>query len=605
MENKFHLSTIVFEQAKKYGDRAAMYYRDHEKKEWLPVSWNEFANQIQLAAEALIELGVKEGDRVGIFSQNMYEIIVADFANFAVKATSVPLYATSTAAQIEFIVKDTDMKLMFAGEQYQFDVAKVVASRDNTLSTIIAVDPSVELQADKHTLFFSNLLELGMKVDHKAIIEANKLKAKEEDLVNIMYTSGTAGNPKGVLLLQSNYSGAIVANNDRLALSDKARVMNFLPITHIFERAWAYLCIQNGATMYVNQYPVEILTTILEVRPTHMCAVPRYWEKVYAAINEKIDSMSWISQGLFRWAIKVGKRYNVDYLRLGKKPPALLSRYYNFASKSIFEKVKKAAGIENGSFFPCAGARLSDEINEFMHSLGINICYGYGLTESTATVSCFHPEVHKKYIIGSVGPIVKGVKVKISEEGEILLKGKTILSGYYNRPEATKEAFTEDGWFKTGDAGNIDHENNLYITDRIKDLYKTAGGKYVAPQLLEGLLCDDKMIDQVATIGNERKYVAALIVPDLEQLKSFAIEKGIVYKKSVELIEHPMVIERYENVIKERTKDLAKYEQIKSFKLLSKPFTMENGHLTNTLKLRRKAINESFSSEIASLYPNE
>jgi len=247
---------------------------------------------------------------------------------------------------------------------------------------------------------------------------------------------------------------------------------------------------------------------------------------------------------------------------------------------------------------------LSDEINEFMHAIGINVCYGYGLTESTATVSCFFPE-NRDYVIGSIGRIMPNLQVKISEEGEILLKGKTITAGYYKRPDANKEAFTSDGWFKTGDAGYIDMDNNLYITDRIKDLFKTASGKYIAPQLLEGIICDDKFVEQAAAIGNERKYVTMLIVPAFDILEPYAKEKGIKYESRADLIQNPEIVALYEDVIKNRTKELAKYEQIKKFTLLVKPFTMEQGHLTNTLKLKRKVINELFSKEIAAMYTED
>ncbi|MBP6284231.1 MAG: AMP-binding protein, partial [Paludibacteraceae bacterium] len=259
-----------------------------------------------------------------------------------------------------------------------------------------------------------------------------------------------------------------------------------------------------------------------------------------------------------------------------------------------------AAGLTNLHFFPCAGSRLADDINEFIHSLGINLVYGYGLTESTATVSCYLPS-NQNYIIGSIGKIMPQVEVKISEEGEILLKGKTITSGYYKRPEANAEAFV-DGWFKTGDAGHIDEDNNLYITDRIKDLFKTAGGKYVAPQMLESRLSELKFIDQIAIIGDQRKYVTALIVPTFDTLKIYAANHAISYQSIAELIANPTIIEFYTTLIKDQMKDLAKYEQIKRFTLLPKAFTMEDGLLTNTLKLKRKEVARIYAQEIEKMY---
>nr|MBP6231295.1 AMP-binding protein [Paludibacteraceae bacterium] len=409
------------------------------------------------------------------------------------------------------------------------------------------------------------------------------------------------GVPKGVMLHQYNYSGVIRIHKERLAeVTDKDTSMCFLPITHIFERAWTYLCLERGVQVYVNKRPIEIQQTILEVQPTLMCTVPRYWEKVYAAILEKMETLSPALKKIFTWAIQVGKVYNLEYYRHRKSAPILLRLKYILAEKLVFNKIKSAAGLTNLHFFPCAGSRLADDINEFIHSLGINLVYGYGLTESTATVSCYLPS-NQNYIIGSIGKIMPQVEVKISEEGEILLKGKTITSGYYKRPEANAEAFV-DGWFKTGDAGHIDEDNNLYITDRIKDLFKTAGGKYVAPQMLESRLSELKFIDQIAIIGDQRKYVTALIVPTFDTLKIYAANHAISYQSIAELIANPTIIEFYTTLIKDQMKDLAKYEQIKRFTLLPKAFTMEDGLLTNTLKLKRKEVARIYAQEIEKMY---
>lgn len=606
MENKnVHLSHLVFTQAKKYGDRPAMYFRDDNTKTWLPITWNESARQVRLIGKALISMDVKEGDRVGIFSQNMYEIIIADFANFSAKAASVPLYATSTAPQIEYIVNDAEIEYLFVGEQYQYDVAMEVQKTSKFIKKLIVIDPKVDLKGNKNAIRYSDLLLVGENANNDAEIDRRLAKTSEDDLMNILYTSGTTGTPKGVMLHQSNFTEAIRIHKERLYMTtDNDTSMAFLPITHVFERTWDYFCLGHGVKVYINRSPAEIQSTILEVRPTLMCAVPRYWEKVYAAINAKIESTPKLMQIFFKWAISIGRKRNLNYKRYGKRTPPDLGTRYKFFAKPLFKMVHKAAGLENCKYFPCAGARLSDEINEFMHAIGINICYGYGLTESTATVSCFFPE-NRDYVIGSVGRIMPNLQVKISEEGEILLKGKTITAGYYKRPDANKEAFTSDGWFKTGDAGYIDMDNNLYITDRIKDLFKTAGGKYIAPQLLEGIICDDKFVEQAAAIGNERKYVTMLIVPAFDILEPYAKEKGIKYESRADLIQNPEIVALYEDVIKNRTKELAKYEQIKKFTLLVKPFTMEQGHLTNTLKLKRKVINELFSKEIAAMYTED
>lgn len=605
MYETFHLSTLVFNQAKKYGKRAALYFRNDETKTWYPISWNEFANRVKQIGAALINMGIAEEDRIGIFSQNLCEAIIADFANFTARGVSVPMYATSTASQIEYIVNDAEIKVIFAGEQYQYDVALEVLKTSAFLKKIIVLDKSTDLRGCKDAVYFDDLLNVKYSPEIFEEMEKRMAKASQDDLVNILYTSGTTGQPKGVMLHQYNYTQAIKLHDERLSMtSDKDKVMVFLPITHVFERAWDTFCLHRGCSLYVNRRPTEIQETILEVKPNMMSAVPRYWEKVYAAINDKIEKSPAFMQALFRKAIKIGRIRNLQYRRYGKHSPASIGTKYKFFCKPIFRMVYKAAGIEHGKFFPCAGARLSDEINEFMHAIGINIVYGYGLTESTATVCCYLPE-NRDYVIGSIGRILPEVEVKISADGEILLRGKTITSGYYKRPDANKESFTEDGWFRTGDCGYIDDHNNLYLTDRMKDLFKTAGGKYIAPQLLEGLFCNDKYIDQAAAIGNEHKYVSMLIVPDFAALKDYAEKKGISYTDKADLIKQPEIKELYDGVVAEINGKLARYEQVKRYTLLPNAFTMDKGLLTNTLKIRRKVVEELFAKEIKSMYPDE
>ena len=598
-----HLSALIFEKAKQYSDKAALHYRNDATKEWIPISWNELAKQVKNMGKALASIGLQDQENVGIFSQNVCEIIVADFAVFTNHAVSVPLYATSTALQIEFIVNDAEIQVVFVGDQYQYDVTLEVKKTSKTLKKIIVIEGSVDLRNDPDSIYFSDMLKLGDSCDNENVIKERMDKASENDLVNILYTSGTTGMPKGVMLHQFNYTEAIRIHKIRLAnITDKDTSMSFLPITHVFERAWTYLCLERGIQLYINKNAADIQKTILEVRPNLMCTVPRYWEKVYAAIIETRDAFSPILKKIFSWAMSVGRKYNIDYVRLNKKIPLYLAIKYKIADKIVFQKIKKTAGIENMIFFPCAGARLSPEINEFMHSLGINLCYGYGLTESTATVSCYLTE-NKEYMIESVGRIMPDVSVKISEDGEILLKGRTITAGYYKRPDANQEAFL-DGWFKTGDAGYIDENNNLYITDRIKDLFKTAGGKYIAPQVIESCLSELKFIDQVAVIGNQRKYVTALIVPEFETLKIYANNNNITYTSKEELVKNSRIIELFEKSIQEKMVNFARFEQIKRFTLVTKPFTMEDGLLTNTLKIKRKEINKFFATEIEEMYNN-
>lgn len=604
MTQPFHLSTVIFNQAKKYGKRAALYYRDDETKTWNPISWNQFADSIRQIGASLIEGGIAEDSKIGIFSQNFCEAFIADFANFTARCVSVPMYATSTAAQIEYIVNDSEIPLIYVGEQYQYDVALEVLKTSKNLKKLVVFDKGVDLRGCESAVYFADLIDKKYSDDVFAEMQRRMSKASQEDLMSVLYTSGTTGQPKGVTLHQYNYTQAMISHDERLSVtSDKDKAMVFLPVTHIFERAWDYFLLYRGCTLYVNRNPSKIQETILEVRPNLMSAVPRYWEKVYAAVNEKIENSPRLLKRMFRRAIETGRVRNLEYNRYGKHSPYKIGLRYKFICKPLFRLVYKAAGLDHGKYFPCAGARLSDEINEFMHAIGINLVYGYGLTESTATVSCYLPE-NRNYVIGSIGKILPGVDVKISDEGEILLRGNTITAGYYKRPEANEDAFTEDGWFKTGDCGYIDHENNLYITDRIKDLFKTAGGKYIAPQQLESLFCNNKYIDQAAAIGNERKYVSMLIVPDFPALEAYAKEKGIEYASRDELIAAKEVLALYDAEVAALNSGLARYEQIKRYTLLANPFTMDKGLLTNTLKIRRKVVAELFAKEINAMYPD-
>ena len=602
MEEIKHLAMLIEHQAQKYGHRAELHDTDHVTGKWFSISWYRLNEHVETLANALCEIGLQEKGRVAFFAQNMWELIAADFAVFRNHATSIPLYATSTKEQVEFIVRDSQLSILFAGDQYQYDIALQVLGCDTSLKTIVAIEPSIDLRGCKQAYRFSDLMEIGKARTCAAEIQNRLAHCSQDDLMTILYTSGTTGNPKGVSLFQRTYTECLRIHRIRIhTLTDNDTSMCFLPLSHVFERGWCYVCLDRGAAIYINRKPAEIQQTLTEIRPNVMCAVPRFWEKVYAAIWQKIDSFPPYLRSLMLKSIQMGREYNLQYKRYGKHAPKRLALGYRLVAKPLFHLVPKAAGIDKGKFFPTAGAKLSDEINEFLHALGINIVVGYGLTESCATVSCYLPD-GRDYVINSVGRIMPDVDVRISPEGEILLKGKTITTGYYQRDDANKESFTDDGWFRTGDAGYIDQDGNLYLTDRIKDLFKTAGGKYIAPQELENIVCNDKYVDQAAAIGNERKYVTMLIVPDFQQLKAYANAHDIAYTDYADLLGKPEIQSLYQSMIDEKNKALARYEQIKYFTLLPSPFTMEQGLLTNTLKIKRKVVERLYEKEIAVMY---
>ena len=452
---------------------------------------------------------------------------------------------------------------------------------------------------DMTSIYFDEFLETGKGLPNNDIVEERTSRASDDDLANILYTSGTTGEPKGVMLHHSNYMEAFRIHDIRLVdMSDQDISMNFLPLTHVFEKAWTYLCIHKGVQICINLRPVDIQTTIKEIRPTLMCSVPRFWEKVYAGVQEKIAQETGLKKAMMLDAIKVGKIHNIDYLRKGKTPPLMLHLKYKFYEKTVYALLKKTIGIENGNFFPTAGAAVPDEICEFVHSVGINMLVGYGLTESTATVSCF---LNKGYEIGSVGTIMPDVEVKIGEENEILLRGKTITKGYYKKAEATAATIDKDGWFHTGDAGYLKGDQ-LYLTERIKDLFKTSNGKYVSPQALETKLAIDRYIDQIAIIADQRKFVSALIVPVYGFVKDYAKEKGIEYKDMEELLQHPKILGLFRARIDTLQQQFAHYEQVKRFTLLPEPFSMERGELTNTLKLKRPVVAKNYKEVIDKMY---
>ncbi len=594
------LTALIRRQADKYEERVALRHRDYQTGQWIPVTWRQFSNIIDEAACALYSLGVEMQENIGIFSQNMPECLYMDFAAFANRAVTIPLYATSSEAQAQYIVNDASIRFLFVGEQYQYDVAYRIHSLCPSLQKVIIFDSGVQRNPeDCVSVYFSDFLKLGEQCKRLPEVEQRASGATTDDLANILYTSGTTGESKGVMLHHSCYNEAFRIHKIRLTnLTDKDVIMNFLPLTHIFEKAWVYYCLVVGCEICVNLRPVDIQQTIKEVHPTCMCAVPRFWEKVYAGVLEQIHAANGMKRWLFEDAVKVGRAYNLDYKRVGKEPPMWLAMKYKFYEKTAYQLLKTTIGIENGNFFPTAGAAIPQAVEEFVHSVGINMVAGYGLTESTATVSC---DDLPQYVIGSVGRVMPGVEVKIGDNGEILLRGKTITKGYYKKEAVTRQAIDAEGWFHTGDVGYLDGDT-LFLTDRLKDLFKTSNGKYIAPQAIESKLVVDRYIDQIAVIADRRKFVSALIIPNYKLVEEYAASRHIVYRDLPELLQQEAVIELFKDRIDTLQQQLAHYEQVKRFVLLPEPFSMKRGELTNTLKIRRSVLYQNYAKEIDKMY---
>ncbi len=596
------LTTLIQRQTDAYSARRTALWERQPSGQWTPITWGELSEAASKVACALEILGVKEEERVAVFSPNDPKILATDFGCFANRAVTVSIYATSSEEQVEYIVRDSGAGIIFVGTRAQYETARKVAAKLPTLTQIVVYD-EIETDADdKSSMTFSQLLQLGEAASDacRREVEARTARAVPDDVATLLYTSGTTGEPKGAILPHSCFNAALEMHHEALtSLSDRDTSLCFLPLSHIFEKAWTYFCLDSAIQVYVNHDPRMIQDVIKEVRPTCMCSVPRFWEKAYTAIQEKMSAMSPVARWLCARALKVGRRRNLHYKRLGLPVPRLLEARYRFYEKKVFSTVKKAMGITNGNMFPTAGAPLSNAIVEFFHSMGVNLVIGYGLSETTATVS-FHPYVG--YQIGTIGNPLPGVEVKIGEENEILVKGPTVMRGYFNKPEETAAVFTADGWFRTGDAGRIDDNGALVLTERLKDLFKTSNGKYIAPQAIESRLGEDKYIDQVAVIGDSRKYVTAIIVPAIEALKEYARRKKIQYQSLEDLLKNSQIIEMLTRRIEALQEGLASFEKIKKFTLLPREFTMESGELTNTLKIRRPVINRRYASEIEAMY---
>lgn len=591
---------LIHEQAKKYGSRTALTFKSFGKDKWESVSWEHFSLRVKQVSNALLNLGVRPQENIAVFSQNCVEYLYTDFGAYGVRAVSIPFYATSSEQQIQFMINDAQVRFIFVGEQEQYNKAHRVFALCPTLERIIIFDRGVRISThDPHALYFDDFVALGANLPRQSEVENLWHEASYDDLCNILYTSGTTGESKGVQLSYGQYDAAFVANDKCVPVGEKDRVINFLPFTHVFERGWAYLSLTEGAELIINTNPHEIQEAMKQTHPTCMSAVPRFWEKVYQAVKDKIDRATPMKQKVFRHALSVGRRHNVEYLGRGKRPPLALALEYKLIDRTLLKIVRNQIGLVNPNIFPTAGATVSPEIEIFVHSVGICMIVGYGLTESLATVSCDHK--NKPFTVGSVGRPIEGIDIKISESGEIMLKGPTITRGYYKRDAINATAFDSEGYFHTGDAGYLKN-GELFLTDRIKDMFKTSNGKYIAPQMVEAMLLVDKYIDQVVVVADEHKFVSALVVPEFRLLEEYAREHNIKFGSREDLCAdkriHDMMMERVETL----QQQLAHYEQVKRITLIAHHFSMESGELTNTLKLRRPVIYKNFKDVIEKMY---
>ena len=599
---KYHLAEYPHQFRVRYPNKTILRYYNKRNERWEKLSGQQVADRCLAAAKGLAYLQLQPGDRVGIYSPNRVGCIATELGLFMMRAVSVPLYATSTPDQVEFIVQDAGVETMFVGGQFQYNNAYEVQLRGGCLRRLVIFDPEVVLApGDTTSMYYEEFIRRGDAVayENKATVTASQALAT--DLAVIIYTSGTTGQSKGVMLHHRNFIEQVYAHQLKYPfISNRDVSMCFLPLNHIFEKAWSYLCLSMGCQVAILSDPKRILDALPVVRPTMMSNVPRFWEKVYIGVQDKINRTPSPLRRVMHHAIRTGEHYFFDFINEGKKPPIFLSLLYQAYDKVLFTKVKKAIGLQRGRFFPTAGASVSPEISRFFRSINVPMCVGYGLSETTATVSS---QPMRGFDLESIGTIMPALQVKIDPEtSEILIKGPSVTRGYYNNPEADAEAFTPDGFFRTGDAGRLEG-NVLYFTERIKDLFKTANGKYIAPQMIEGLLTVDPLFEQVAVIADGYKFVSALIYPNWEALRREARHRGIEEGLTdAELAAHHEVHRMIMAHLEQNLKSVAQYEKVKKFHLLTEPFSVERGELTNTLKVRRKVVAELYAAEIASMY---
>ncbi len=599
-ENKT-LAYMMLQRAEKFKKYKALTQKN-KNNEWESITWEEFGIKIKAIARVLISMDLKPGEMCAIFSQNRADWAISDLGILATRGVSVPIYATNSKEEAEYIINDAEVKIIFTGDQEQYNKAAEIIKTNKHLKQIIAFDKETKIDSS-HSLYLDDLIQKGMSLTNDKEFNERLENVDPDDILTLIYTSGTTGNPKGAIHTHRSFMNGIYPAYMRFPeVGPDTISLAILPLSHVFERMWSYGCMSAGVQIVYCPDPKQFLEVMTTIKPHLMTSVPRIWEKVYGTIHEGLKTAPFIKRSLFEWATKVGVEEYRKKLKTGKGQSGLK---YKLADKIIFSKVRATLGTENCNVYHIGGAAFAPDINEFFQAFGINIVQGYGLTEFFPVCVGFRDTGKPAYC----GPVIPMCDVRIAEDGEIQLNGGMALKGYYNNEEATKACFTSDGWFKTQDVGELISEDKngevlqyIKITDRIKDLIITAGGKNISPQQIEVLLGDELFIEQFVTIGEGKKFISALVVPNFAILEDFCKKNNIAYSSKEELVNNPVIIKHYAEIIEARTESLGQVEKIKKFTLLTEELTQEGGELTPTMKLKRNDIGAKYKDQIDKMY---
>jgi len=593
------LGAIFQNSAERRTDRPCVAY--NKDGNYVNISWIEMNEKIRDLAAFFMSEGIKKGDKIGLFSPNRYEWWVADQAILSIGAIDVPIYATNSSDEAYFNLNDSDSKMCVVGTEEQMDKIIKVKKKLPKMTKIIIFDNPEKKKKDVVT--FENACEKGKSYKNRSAFDKRLAAVGKDDIATIMYTSGTTGNPKGVMLTHGNFLSQVedISIDASKYVNENDTFLSFLPLSHVFERSCGYyLATKLGSTVAFAQSINTLMENFQQVRPTIIISVPRIYEKVHAGILAKVADSPGIKKAIFSWAMGVAKK-NLPFTCTNESRPSFLDKKFNIADKLVFSGLKETLGMDKLKFAVSGGGPLSVSDAEFFIGMGMRICEGFGLTETSPVTNWNRPERLKP---GTVGRPLKRTTVKISDDGELLIKGPGVMKGYYKNPKATKETFTKDGFFKSGDLAVIDEDGFLAITGRIKDIIVTAGGKNISPQNIEGSIKASKYIEQIAIIGDRRKYLSALIIPAFDEISKWAKRTGIDFVSIEDLYANEKVVALIQSEIEKYTKQFARVEQIRKFRILDAEWTQESGELTPTQKVKRKVVSEKYSSEIDEMYPN-